>query len=240
MGECLRIPKTYTGMAQYKKLDQLPEDVAAIRAELRRFFGQKDYSGCPIGSAKHGVYSFYDYDGEPIYVGQTLEKLSGRIGRHLTNQRTDAVAMNVLDPFEVAEIEVWPLDHVIGHLSGKKSIEHFLDQAEYTVFQKVLRESTLGAVLNEKEVSRAELIDLPQSYRSRIIPDIIYNSRKHPDVRIARRASTIANLARVISERSVSDGLRKTLLTQAKRLELLAQKRLAELGIEVFGSKGTS
>jgi len=24
--------------------------------------------------------------------------------RHLTNQRTDVVAMNVLDPFEVAEI----------------------------------------------------------------------------------------------------------------------------------------
>jgi hypothetical protein len=28
----------------------------------------------------------------------------------LTSQRTNAVAMNVLDPFEVAEIRVWPLD----------------------------------------------------------------------------------------------------------------------------------
>ncbi|MDE3051298.1 MAG: GIY-YIG nuclease family protein, partial [Nitrospirota bacterium] len=54
------------------------------------------------------MYAFYDYDGEPIYVGQTEEKLSGRVSRHLTNQRTDAVAMNVLDPFEVAYIEVWP------------------------------------------------------------------------------------------------------------------------------------
>lgn len=84
----------------------LPEDVAAIRKEIRLFFNTKDAKGNRIGSAKHGVYAFFDYDGEPIYVGQTLEKLSGRISRHLTNQRTDAVAMNVLDPFEVAYIEV--------------------------------------------------------------------------------------------------------------------------------------
>src|SRR2546425_8318935 len=63
-----------------------------------------------IGSHKWGIYAFFDYDGEPIYVGQTYEGLGSRIGRHLTNQRTDAVAMNVLDPFEVCEIRVWPLD----------------------------------------------------------------------------------------------------------------------------------
>ena len=63
-----------------------------------------------VGSHTWGIYAFYDYDGEPIYVGQTFEGLASRIGRHLTNQRTDAVAMNVLDPFEVAEIRVWPLD----------------------------------------------------------------------------------------------------------------------------------
>jgi hypothetical protein len=51
---------------------------------------------------------------------------------------------------------------------------------------------------------------------------------KHPDTRIARRASTIANLACVISERNVSKGLRPTLLTQAQRLEQLAARRLAD------------
>ena len=55
-----------------------------------------------------GVYAFYDCDGEPTYVGQTKERLRNRIRRHLTNQSTDAVAMSVLDPFEVAEIEMWP------------------------------------------------------------------------------------------------------------------------------------
>src|SRR6266478_7982899 len=84
-------------------------EVAAIRSEIRRFLDTADSAGRKIGNAKYGAYAFYDYDGEPIYVGQTEEMLRSRIARHLTNQRTDAVAMNVLDPFEVAEIEVWPL-----------------------------------------------------------------------------------------------------------------------------------
>lgn len=208
----------------------LPEDVAAIRAEIRKFFSTKDSSSRRIGGYKHGVYAFYDYDGEPIYVGQTEEKLSSRISRHLTNQRTDAVAMNVLDPFEVAYIEIWPLDNLVSDLS-KKDKKALLDRAEYSVFQKVLKESALGAVLNEKEMGPRSLIALPKSHRQQIIPDTIYKQRKHPDVRIARRATTIANLARVISERDVSDGLRRTLLTQARRLERLAAQRVSELGI---------
>ena len=199
-------------------------DVAAIRAEIRRFLDTLDSSGRKIGNAKYGAYAFYDYDGEPIYVGQTEEKLRSRIARHLTNQRTDAVAMNVLDPFEVAEIEVWPLysDEVKG------DVEKVLNATEYSVFQKVLKESKLGAVLNEKDIPKTRLVKLPRSYRSRIIPESLYELRKHPDTRIARRASTIANLARVISERNVSKGLRRTLLTQAQRLEQLAARRLAD------------
>jgi len=217
----------------------LPEDVAAIRAEIRKFFNTKADAGNRIGGDKHGVYAFYDYDGEPIYVGQTEESLSGRVSRHLTNQRTDAVAMNVLDPFEVAYIEVWPLDKLVREFKSKKEKKTFLDRAEYTVFQKVLNESALGAVLNEKEMSPKSEIALPASYKHRIIPDSIYGQRKHPDIRIARRATTIANLARVISERDVSNGLRRTLLTQARRLERLAAQRAQELGIDAcFKTKG--
>jgi GIY-YIG catalytic domain len=200
-------------------------DVAAIRKEINAFFRSLDDNGRAVGSYEWGVYAFYDYDGEPIYVGQTFEALSSRIGRHLTNQRTDAVAMNVLDPFEVAEIRVWPFD--LTKMSKDEQREH-LDRAEYTVFQKVIHESKLGAVLNEKPPQKTLTIDLPKSYARRIIPDSIFPHRKHPDIRIARRANTIASLARVISERKVSRGLRATLLTQAKRLERLAEERLKD------------
>lgn len=148
----------------------------------------------------------------------------------MTNQRTDAVAMNVLDPFEVAEICVWPLD--LAHLNPKEQREH-LDSAEFTVFEKVIKESKLGAVLNEKPPRRTPAVDLPKCYRRRIIPDNIFPERKHPDIRIARRANTIAGLARVISERKVTKGLRKTLLTQARRLERLAVERLKHFPKEI-------
>jgi hypothetical protein len=109
----------------------------------------------------------------------------------------------------------------------------YLDRAEFTVFEKVIAESKLGAVLNEKPPRPLPLIELPKCYRKRIIPDDIFPHRKHPDVRIARRASTIASLARVISERKVSKGLRQTLLTQARRLERLAEERLKDFPKDV-------
>ena len=203
----------------------MPSDVAAIRKEIKVFFESLDDAGRKIGGRKWGVYAFYDYDGEPIYVGQTFEGLGSRIGRHLTNQRTDAVAMNVLDPFEVAEIRVWPLD--LAKLSETEQ-KDYLDRAEFTLFQKVIAESLLRAVLNEKPPRPTELVTLPKCYTRRIIPADIFPHRKHPDTRIARRASTIASLARVISERKVSRGLRHTLLTQARRLEHLAAARLKD------------
>ncbi len=208
----------------------VPEDVASIRKEIQRFLNSTSTDGRKIGNAKFGVYAFYDYDGEPIYVGQTNEMVRSRIGRHLTNQRTDAVAMNVLDPFEVAEIEVWPLWEFQGANTTDAKAKAFLNSAEYTVFQLVLGKSSFKAVLNEKDIAPTSRIKLPKSYRNRIVPDDLYSERKHPDVRIARRATTIANLARVISERDVSTGLRRTLKTQARRLERLATERYNELG----------
>src|SRR2546430_15040577 len=195
-------PQSATKPAPNKSGDMLgpPADVIAIRKEIDAFFKTTADDGNKIGSHKWGIYAFFDYDGEPIYVGQTYEGLGSRIGRHLTNQRTDAVAMNVLDPFEVAEIQVWPL-----HPEDiKGDIGTILNAIEYTVFQKVLKESSFGAVLNEKDIPKTRLVKLPPSYRDRIIPEGLYEIRKHPDTRIARRASTIANLARVISERNVS------------------------------------
>lgn len=80
----------------------MPHEVAAIRTELERFLNARDDAGRVPNNAKAGVDVFYDDDGEPIYVRQTQERLRTRMRCHLTNQRTDAVAMNVLDSFEVA------------------------------------------------------------------------------------------------------------------------------------------
>lgn len=208
--------------------DGTSPDIAAIRAGIDAALNAEDAQGRRVGDAQNGVYAFYDYDAEPIYVGETTERLRTRIRRHLTNQRTDAVAMNVLDPFEVAYIEVWPFFDLDGKPLAERNA--VIGAAEYTVFQQVLAVSKFGAVLNEADIIVATPIDLPPSTVAKIVPDDVYDRLKHPDLRIARRAATIANLARVISERSVSKGLRRTLVTQARRLETLARERLTEVG----------
>ncbi len=206
-------------------MSEPPPEVAALYIGVRRLFDLTDATGRRVGDCTRGVYLFIDYDGEPIYVGQTAEKLRSRIGRHLTNQRTDAVVNRVLDPFEVAEIEMWPFWDLEGNDPGD-----ILDRAEYTVYTRALAASRFSAVLNEGDIPAVELIDLPPSVRGPILGVDERISREHPDLRLARRARTIADLARVISERQVGLGIRRTLWVQSQRLEHLARSRLDELG----------
>jgi hypothetical protein len=184
-----------------------------------------------VGNFKWGVYAFFDYDGEPIYVGQSYERLRTRIGRHLTNQRTDAVAMSVLDPFEVFEIEVWPLPS-LESVDGKNAQARAqLNALEKTIYDQALAKSQFRAVLNEKDPPQATVtIAIPPSLRRRVVSDEVFKIRAHPDFRIARRALIIARLAQVISERKVQGGLRRVMLTQAKRLQWLADRRYQALG----------
>jgi hypothetical protein len=208
-----------------------PREVVLIRSAIRSFFQQRfdgDPSKPTIGSCTCGVYAFFDYDGEPIYVGQTVEGLSGRVSRHLTGRRTDAVAKFVLDPFEVLDLEVWPMPHVASLPPAAR--KEAVDEAEYAVFSKALAASAFGAVLNEGVIPPKPHIVLPPSYRGRIIPPELLPDRSHPDIRLARRALTIASLARLISERQVSPPLRQTLLVQCQRLEALARRRVKAAG----------
>ena len=205
------------------KNQNLPDEVKALYDGVAAALNADYGDGRKVGDCQYGVYLFYDYDGEPVYVGRTREKLRGRIRRHLTNQRTDAVAMSVLDPFEVAEIEMWPFWDM-----KRAQADQTLDRAEYTVYQKALRESRFNVILNEQDIKPAEEIPLPKSIRVSILSAELREKRDHPDIRLARRARTIANLARVISERSVRPGIRRTLWAQAQRLEYLARTRLSE------------
>lgn len=212
------------------KVSTPPFETHDLRENLKRFL-DTEFLGKKVGNYKFGVYAFFDYDGEPIYVGQTNERLRVRIRRHLTNQRTDAVAMSVLDPFEVYEIEVWPFPEFEGLTKRgnpdayKDACKH-LDTLECLIFKEAIEKSHFGAILNEKDPPMLSLaIAVPESHRDYVVSGAVHNIRKHPDFRIARRAQILARLAQVISERQVQSGLRRTLLTQAKRLQWLAERR---------------
>ena len=214
----------------------LPFEVEELNKELIAFLatpfdvpGAKTTNGKKLGSVQWGVYAFFDYDDEPIYVGQTKESLSTRIRRHLTGRRTDAVAKNILDPYEVCSVRVYPLPQFQGaKKSNAEAIMH-LNALEYTVFHDLLNTSVFKAVLNEKIPTEPKChVAVPEHIERRVASAAVTALRDHPDTRIARRAQTLAALAKGISERKVGLGIRKTLLTQAKRLQWLAERRLGK------------
>ncbi|TAL37861.1 MAG: GIY-YIG nuclease family protein [Alphaproteobacteria bacterium] len=210
--------------------DLSPFETAALREGLREFLNRpvKDPQAPKVkvlGGYKYGVYAFFDYDNEPIYVGQTHEKVSTRIRRHLTNQRTDAVAMNVLDPYEVYAIAVWPCPQFQQGKKGDPKIKEHMDTLEAAVFTQLVKHSKFGAVLNEKIPYSRRKAPVPKPIYGAIVSDEVKELRGHPDTRLARRAATIARLAQVINERKVQPGLRRTLKIQATRLLWLAEER---------------
>lgn len=215
---------------------ELPFEVEELNRELVAFLatpfevpGTKSMRGNRLGSLNWGVYAFFDYDGEPIYVGQTKEKIGTRIRRHLTGRRTDAVAKNILDPYEVCVVRVYPLPQFQAvKASDKDAIEH-LNALEYIVFHELLEKSKFKAVLNEKMPSAPKRqVSVPIPIERRVASAAVTSLRDHPDTRIARRAQTLAALAKGISERKVGLGIRRTLLTQTKRLQWLAERRLGQ------------
>jgi len=141
--------------------------------------------------------------------------------------------MSVLDPFEVYEIQVWPLVDLEGVTKSSDAGQYelaceTLDALEYSAFK---------AVLNEKDPPTPNIdVELPESFRGRVVSDEVHEIRKHPDVRIARRALTLSRLAQVISERQVSAGLRRVLSVQAKRLQWLAERRFERRFESVSGA----
>ena len=217
-------------MSQKPKKSDLPTNqVQEFRSLLATALKKQDDQGRQWANAKWGVYAFFDYDGEPIYVGQTNEQLRVRIGRHLTNQRTDAVAMRVLDIFEVAEMRLWPLWNLEGLSASDKAAKAELDTMEYTAYLEAIRASRFKAILNEKIPPKSPPTVLPPSETFTLISAETRKNLGHPDTRIARRSDTISRLAAVVHERGeVSDGLRRVLVIQAVRLAYLTAERLAQ------------
>jgi hypothetical protein len=228
--------------ADTDKTKDPPFETNDLRKNLKRFLDKPfpdpiNDGERQVGNFRWGAYAFFDYDGEPIYVGQTNEMLRTRIRRHLTNQRTDAVAMSVLDPFEVYAIKVWPLPQFqdVTKNGAKKAqfgdAKAYLNALERAVYDDAIANSRFRAILNEKNPPITEIdIALPPVCEGIIVSEAVHNIRSHPDFRISRRALIISRLAQVIAERQVTGGLRRVLLTQAQRLEWLAKRRFEGLG----------
>ncbi len=106
-----------------------------------------------------------------------------------------------------------------------------LDALERLITERAIENSQFKAILNEKDPPPGRAtVEAPPSARGRIVSERVFDLRSHPDFRLARRALILSRLAQVISERKVQGGLRRVLLTQAKRLQWLASRRYEALG----------
>lgn len=222
------------GIASYNEPDHKPPPRSALatnfvqgfRTLLAEAFEEKDIESGEKLSRCTGVYAFFDFDGEPIYVGQTSENFATRIGRHLRGQRSDTIAYRILDPFEVASMRLWPVHFAVGSMAADR--RSHLDAVEYSAYVDAIRNSRYNAILNEKIPPKSPPTELPDSYHFDLIPSEMRDDREHPDLRIARRAETLARVAAVAHERGeVSNGLRRVIVIQAVRLADLAAARLA-------------
>lgn len=207
---------------------------------LEAFLDQKIHVGGGrsrrLGAIRCGVYAFFDFEGEPIYVGQTVEQIGTRIRRHLTNRRSDAVAMSVLDPFEVKAIRVWPLLAYQAKAAKDAAAKAACDGLENRIFHDAVAQSRFHAILNEKPPPPGAYEgETPASFAADIVPAPVAAIIGHPDVRIARRAQVMARLAQIIAERRVQEGLRRVLIVQAQRLEWLTRQRAEALAAGEHG-----
>jgi hypothetical protein len=134
---------------------------------------------------------------------------------------------------------VWPLPQYEALQTSAAKAKARLNWLELAVFRALLKKSHFRAVLNEKDPSEApdNGYTILMSWRGKVVTDEVFRIRNHPDTRIARRSETLSLLAKVISERQVQKGLRRTLLTQAKRLAWLAERRLDALASLPEGSE---
>ena len=91
--------------------------------------------------------------------------------------------MNVLDPFEVYEVEVWPLPQFEGRATGDVEAAKYLNTLEYEVFENELSRSRFKAVLNEVEPGKpGKRAAKPKSYRGKIVSEEVFKIRSHPDL----------------------------------------------------------
>ena len=218
-----------------KVIQTPPFETKELNSQLSEFYNHewtdpKTNTKHKVGDCQWGAYAFYDYDDEPIYVGQTSNTLRDRIGRHLTGKRSDAVGKFVLDPYEVCYIEVYLLPDLQGVAASNKEAKARLKSLEYKVYEKLKGTSKFGAVLNEEEPKNSnENEPLPEPYKRKVVTEKVEEFRNHPDIRLSRRASIVAKLAQLISERELKrQGLRKTFFVQIGRLQWLAEKRLGD------------
>jgi Uri superfamily endonuclease len=145
----------------------------------------QDYRRAQIKSLtrKIGVYALCDLDGVPIYVGQSKDGIQQRVRRHLTSARSDIIANRLIDPWEIAFVQAYPVESASE-----------IPRLEASVFATFHDEKPLmnGSV---PRVSGRLLKRLPKPAEIiQMLPDKEIQVRRDPALRLPRQIEHIGRL----------------------------------------------
>ena len=121
-----------------------------------------------------GVYALCDLDGQPIYVGQSVDGIRNRVRRHLTSARSDVIANRQIDVWEIAFVWAWAVDDLAK-----------VQPLEDAVFQHFDAEQPL---MNGKSLSATvDGVAWPEKQQIQVIEEADRQLRLDPAMRLPRQ-----------------------------------------------------
>ncbi|TKT73884.1 GIY-YIG nuclease family protein [Afipia massiliensis] len=166
-----------------------------------------------------GVYVLCDLDEVPIYVGQSIKGIRGRVSRHLTSARSDVIANRQIDVWEIAYVKAWPVKRLadIPHLEARL----------FKTFDK--RKALMnGSIPN---LSRKVPQKIPSPAQTiQVMSDEDIKVRRDPMLRLPRQIEHIGRLVDHILSVKDSAQLRRSLAAHFERLDAYREAFLRQTG----------
>lgn len=152
-----------------------------------------------------GVYALCDLDGQPIYVGQSVDGIRTRVRRHLTSARSDVIANRQIDVWEIAYVWAWPVADVIEVQPLEDSVFNHFDAQQPLMNGKSLSPSLIQA-------------DWPERQEVQVIEETDRQLRLDPAQRLPRQIRQYNLLVDYILTVKNADHLKLSLEAHFQRL----------------------
>jgi hypothetical protein len=156
-----------------------------------------------------GVYALCDLDGVPIYVGQSTDGIQQRVRRHLTSARSDVIANRLIDVWEIAYVQAYPVEDT--------SEIPLLEASVFAVYDS--RKPLMNGSVPRAQQPLLQRLPEPAEV-IQILPTEEIAKRKDPALRLPRQIEHIGRLVDHILNVKDKPRLRRSLAAHFDRLDV--------------------
>jgi hypothetical protein len=175
-----------------------------------------------------GAYAICDLDGTPIYIGKSHDGIRSRVYRHLTSARSDIIANRLLDVWEVAFVQAWPVVKAEDVNKMEAALFHYFDS------KKPLMNGSIPILKGAKPKS----VPVP-AQTVQIMSDDDIKVRRDPMLRLPRQIEHIGRLVDHLLTVKDKPQLRRALAAHFDRLDAYRVAFLKQ-GVPVMRKPGDS